>query len=90
MEYTAEKEEYIVLPQRKGVARVNAEYMTNEMLNKIGGIILDACITVHRELGPGLLEYAYTTALVRELEIREINIRIQVPVEIEYKGEPFG
>jgi PD-(D/E)XK nuclease superfamily len=33
--------------------------MTNERLNEIGGIILDAAITVHRELGPGLLESAY-------------------------------
>jgi hypothetical protein len=27
--------------------------MTNERLNEIGGIILDAAIEVHRELGPG-------------------------------------
>lgn len=33
--------------------------MTNEELNKIGAIILDAAIAVHKELGPGLLESAY-------------------------------
>ena len=33
--------------------------MTRERLNELGGTILDACITVHRELGPGLLESAY-------------------------------
>ena len=64
--------------------------MTREKLNEIGGIILDACITVHRELGPGLLESAYVIALVREIQLRGIKARVQVPVELEYKGEPLG
>ena len=64
--------------------------MTRERLNELGGIILDACITVHRELGPGLLESAYVIALVRELQIRNIKTRVQVPVEMEYKGELLG
>lgn len=33
--------------------------MNKERLNEIGSIILDSAITVHRELGPGLLESAY-------------------------------
>ena len=41
--------------------------MTEDRLNEIGKIILDAAITVHRELGPGLLESAYQLALKREL-----------------------
>jgi len=64
--------------------------MTRERLNEIGGIILDACITVRRELGPGLLESAYVTGLVKELQLREIKARVQVPVELEYKGEQLG
>jgi len=64
--------------------------MTRERLNELGGIILDACITVHRELGPGLLESAYVTALVKELQLREIKTKVQVPVEMSYKGEPLG
>jgi GxxExxY protein len=64
--------------------------MTRERLNKLGANILDACITVHRELGPGLLESAYTTALVKEFQLREIVVRIQVPVEMEYKGAFLG
>jgi GxxExxY protein len=42
--------------------------MDRERLNKLGAIILDACITVHRELGPGLLESAYEISLRKELE----------------------
>ena len=64
--------------------------MTRERLNEIGGIILDDCITVHRELGPDLLESAYVTALVKELQLRGIKTRVQVPVELAYKGEPLG
>jgi GxxExxY protein len=64
--------------------------MTNERLNEIGGIILDAAIAVHKELGPGLLESAYQLALKRELELRELKVRAKVPVELVYKDVPLG
>lgn len=64
--------------------------MQNDKLNDLGAIILDACITVHRELGPGLLESAYTRALTREFEIRQITFQKQVPVEMIYKEMPLG
>ena len=64
--------------------------MTNERLNEIGAIILDAAITVHRELGPGLLESAYQLALKRELELRGLKVRAKVPVELVYKDIPLG
>ena len=64
--------------------------MTTERLNEIGGIILDAAITVHRELGPGLLESAYQIALKRELELRGLLVRAKVPVELIYKEVPLG
>ena len=59
-------------------------------LNKLGGIILDACLTVHRILGPGLLESAYTNALVRELNLRGLFTKTQMPVELSYKEKPLG
>ncbi|MCH5718148.1 GxxExxY protein [Niabella hibiscisoli] len=89
MEYIS-SEEGTGLTAEKGERGANAETMTNETLNKIGGVILDACITVHRELGPGLLESAYVISLVRELYLREINTRVQVPVEMTYKETPLG
>lgn len=64
--------------------------MANERLNAIGGIILDAAITVHRELGTGLLESAYQLALKRELELRGLRVRAKVPVELVYKEVPLG
>jgi GxxExxY protein len=64
--------------------------MTKERLNQIGGIILDASITVHRELGPGLLESAYRIALKRELELRNLSVRMHVLVELTYKEIVLG
>lgn len=44
--------------------------MTREKLNEIGGIILDASITVHKELGAGLLESAYEISLKKRIRIK--------------------
>lgn len=59
-------------------------------LNSIGSIILDACICVHRALGAGLLESAYAKALIKELNMRELNVDHNVPFELSYKGEMLG
>jgi len=64
--------------------------MTNERINEIGSIILDAAITVHKELGPGLLESAYQFALKRELEIRGLVTKSKVPVVLIYKEVNLG
>ena len=63
---------------------------TNQRLNEIGAVILDAAITVHRELGPGLLESAYQLALKHELELRGLQVKAKVPVELMYKTQPLG
>ena len=47
-------------------------------------------MTVHRELGAGLLESAYQIALKRELELRGLFVRAKVPVELIYKEIPLG
>jgi len=64
--------------------------MDKERYNELGAIILDSCITVHRELGPGLLESAYEIALTRELQLRGLNIKRQVIVEFIYKEANLG
>lgn len=64
--------------------------MTNEELNKTGAIILDAAITVHKELGPGLLESAYQLALKKEIEWRGLPVLAKVPVPLNYKGIDLG
>jgi GxxExxY protein len=48
--------------------------------------VIGAAITVHRALGPGLLESAYEACL--ELEIKELGLRVerQVEVPLRYKS----
>lgn len=57
--------------------------------NEIGTIIVDCALTVHRELGPGLLETVYEVVLSRELEDRNLHVARQVRIPIEYKGVKF-
>ena len=54
----------------------------NELTEKIIG----AAIEVHRELGPGLLESAYSQCLARELYLRGIAFILEKPIPVEYKG----
>lgn len=56
--------------------------MDREQLNKLGSIILDASIEVHKQLGPGLLETVYELSLFKELKLRNLNVRRQVAVPV--------
>jgi GxxExxY protein len=57
--------------------------------NEIGRIIVDAAVTVHRELGPGLLESVYEAILARELTDRGLKVERQVSVPIVWRGMEF-
>jgi GxxExxY protein len=57
--------------------------------NEIGRVVVDAALTVHRELGPGLLETVYEVIMSRELTRRGLRAERQVPVPIEYQGVRF-
>ena len=57
--------------------------------NEISKVIVDSALTVHRELGPGLLETVYEVALAHELKQRGLNVQRQVPVPIKYRGVVF-
>ena len=49
-----------------------------------------AAMEVYNFFGPGLLESVYEKALVRELELRGLNVKTQLPVPIVYKGAVVG
>lgn len=48
--------------------------------------VVDECIRIHRELGPGLLESVYESVLAAALERRGFVVARQVPVDIRYDG----
>lgn len=49
--------------------------------------VLGAAISVHRQLGPGLLENAYKFALMHELNERNIKYQTEIPIPMIYKGQ---
>ena len=53
--------------------------------NEISGIILDACIKVHKAMGPGLLESVYEEILAYELRKRGLTVERQKPVPVFYE-----
>jgi GxxExxY protein len=48
--------------------------------------IIGSAMTVHRELGPGLLEAVYEECLCYELSTRNISFERQKPIPVVYKG----
>ena len=57
--------------------------------NEIGKIIVDAAMTAHRVMGPGLLELVYEVVLADEIEQQGLKVQRQVPIPIEYEGIQF-
>lgn len=55
-------------------------------INRIGSVVVDAAIEVHRTLGPGLLESAYEIALAWELSERDVIFERQKALPVRYKG----
>jgi len=51
----------------------------------IGHAVIGAAMRVHSAVGPGLLESAYETCLVYELEKQRIGVRSQVSIPIRYE-----
>lgn len=57
--------------------------------NEIGTIVVEAAITIHRDLGPGLLETVYEIILAHQLQEYNLHVARQVPISIEYLGLHF-
>ncbi len=53
---------------------------------RLSAEILDACIEVHRHMGPGLLESVYSHCLAREFSDRNISFDCQLEIPLRYKG----
>jgi GxxExxY protein len=50
------------------------------------GEIIAACIEVHRQVGPGLLESVYEQCLAHEPTLQGLHVERQVALPLTYKG----
>jgi GxxExxY protein len=55
-------------------------------LNRLSSQIIKAAITVHKELGPGLLESVYHACMLIELRNMGIKVQSEVLLPIVYRG----
>jgi iron complex transport system substrate-binding protein len=55
-------------------------------LDDITGVIVDAAVRIHRELGPGLLESLYEGILACELRRRALRTERQRLISFSYNG----
>jgi GxxExxY protein len=57
-----------------------------EQANLAAEIVVDAALTVHRALGPGLLESVYSVCLAHELRKRGSRVLREVSLPVSYDG----
>lgn len=58
--------------------------------NEIATEVVDSCVVVHKELGPGLLESIYVAALAIELSNRGFAVRVQQEIPVQFRGNDLG
>jgi GxxExxY protein len=56
-------------------------------LNHLSSQIIEAAITVHKELGPGLLESVYHSCMLFELENMGVKTQSEVLLPVFYRGQ---
>jgi GxxExxY protein len=62
---------------------------TSEREEVVATEIVDAAYTVHKALGPGLLEKIYEACFCHELTKRDLSHQRQVDIPVEYDGITF-
>ena len=58
-------------------------------IESIGKLIVDSAYTIHKNLGPGLLEKVYEICFCHELEKRGLNYKRQLDIPVVYDGITF-
>jgi GxxExxY protein len=57
-----------------------------EELEQLAHDVIGCCLTVHQELGPGLLESVYPRAVAMEFEGRGIPFEMEKSLRVNYQG----
>ena len=58
--------------------------------NQLSYIVIGAAITLHKSVGPGLLESAYENALAYDLRELGLQVDQQIPLPFIYKNQNMG
>ena len=58
-------------------------------LNALADRVLDSAFSIHRAVGPGLLESFYQKVLARDLERNGLHVEVEKPISVEYDGMWF-
>jgi len=53
-------------------------------IEQIASVVVDACITVHLQLGPGLMESTYQVCLAHELRTRQLEVQCELSLPVRY------
>ncbi|MDL1894330.1 GxxExxY protein [Sphingobacteriales bacterium CHB3] len=61
----------------------------SEREEEIGRNIVESALSVHRALGPGLLEKVYEVCFCHELRKRGFEVQPQIEIPIQYDGITF-
>ena len=62
------------------------KYNSKSSVTKLSYLVTGCAITVHKALGPGLLESVYEKCLCFELEKKGFEVLQQIPITINYEG----
>ena len=60
--------------------------ITQKYLDELTYKIIGCAIEVHKHLGPGLLESVYEKCFIKELSLKEMELKTQLWLPVEYKG----
>ena len=55
-------------------------------VERLAALAIDCGLSIHRDLGPGLLESVYETLLAAKLARAGVHVERQKPVDVEYEG----
>jgi iron complex transport system substrate-binding protein len=58
-------------------------------IDQITGLIVDHSLTIHKNLGPGLLESVYEAVLAKKLEMAGLFVERQKRISFQYEGFQF-
>jgi GxxExxY protein len=76
-------------PEGEGAGATESKCTEEFENNSLTDAIIGAAITVHRELGPGLLESVYEKCLAFELADQGFSVTTQKEIPVSYKNLTF-